>query len=110
MALSAIPTEEIPDAFERGEYRAGTPYAATWAKVPTASLDAIYDIEVTGSIAGHAVSLRNRLSDGRIRVWFIGDPAVAKAIGLKGDQHDGWVGFFEPDEFRDIRVEETRRV
>ena len=110
VALRVDPHVEIPDAFERGESRAGTPYHTTWAKVPRSALDGIVDVDVSGTLAGHSVSLRNRLSDGRIRVWFIGDPAAAKAIGLKGDQHDGWTGIFDPEDFQDIQVEETRRA
>ncbi|MBU9767041.1 hypothetical protein FR943_24795 [Mycobacterium sp. TNTM28] len=110
VALRADSEAEVPNAFERGESCPGTLYAAPWAKVPTAALDEIVDVDVTGSLAGHRVSLRNLLSDGRIRVWFIGDPAVAEDIGLKGDRHDGWTGSFDPEDFSDIQIVETRRV
>jgi hypothetical protein len=55
------------------------------------------------------VSLQRQLPDGRIVVWFIGSPAVAREIGLVGDQHMGWTGLVDPEELKDIRVEETRR-
>ena len=109
VALRTGPDMEVPNALERGESRPGTLYAATWAKVATSALDGIVDVEVTGTLAEHRVSLRNLLSDGRIRVWFIGDPAVAEVLGLTGDRHDGWTGFFSQTDFHDIQVEETRR-
>jgi hypothetical protein len=50
------------------------------------------------------------LPDGRINVEFVGPPAVARELGLDGDQYMGWTGLFNPEEFEDIRVEETRRA
>jgi hypothetical protein len=60
-----------------------------------------------GTIGGHTVSLQRRLPDGRIGVEF-GPPAVARELGLDGDQYMGWTGLFAPEELKDIRVEETR--
>jgi hypothetical protein len=39
-----------------------------------------------------------------------GPPAVARELGLDGDQYMGWPGLFAPKELKDIRVEETRRA
>lgn len=110
VALSVDPEMDIPDAFERGESRAGTLYYETWAKVPDSVLDGIVVMNVTGTLSGHRVTLLRRLSDGRISVEFIGPPAAAKEIGLTGDQYMGWTGIFDPEDFQDIRVEETRRA
>ena len=63
-----------------------------------------------GTLAGHTVSLRHRLPDGLIGVEFVHPPAVARAIGLIGDQHMGWTGLVKPDELTDIRVVESRRA
>ncbi len=56
------------------------------------------------------MTLRQRMPDGRIRVTFLGSPAVAQAIGLDGDQYMGWTGLFAPEDFDSIEVEETRRA
>lgn len=105
----AVPFDiEIPDAFARGTSRRFGHYVP-WAKVPRSAVDGVVSIEVTGTLAGQSVSLSGRLPDGRIVVWFIGSPAVAREIGLEGDQHMGWSGMVDPDDLRDIRVEETRR-
>lgn len=109
-ALRAEPSEEIPDAMERGESLLAPGHCEGWTKVPTAVLDGVIDVEVNASLGGHQVSLRNRCADGRIRVWFVGPPAVAHELGLDGDQYMGWTGLFAPGEFTDIRVEEARRA
>lgn len=78
--------------------------------MPRTALDGLIDVDVSATLDGHSVSLRQRSSEGRIRVWFVGPPAVAKELGLDGDQYMGWTGLFDPSEFEDIHVEETRRV
>ena len=106
VALQTGAEVEIPDAIAYGERRSGQ----SWAKVPRAVLDGIVQLRVTGKIAGATVSLQRRMPDGRISVSFIGSPAVARQIGLQGDQHMGWSGLFDPVDFEDIEVTETRRV
>lgn len=100
---------EIPDAIARGERRLPPAGTEPWAKVPISAIDGVVDIRVKGFVRGEKVSLQSQLSDGRIQVGFVGSPAVAEKLGLEGDQHMGWIGFFDPDEFSDIQVEETRR-
>lgn len=80
-----------------------------WAKVPRSAIDGIVSVAVTGTLAGQTVSLSGRHPDGRVLVWFVGDPAAARKIGLEGDQHMGWYGIVNPDILSDIHVEETRR-
>ena len=109
-ALQARPETEIPDAIERGTSQYGPGHYEHWVKVPDSAIDGIVDVDATGKLAGQTVSLRGRLPDGRIRVWFIGSPAVAKEIGLNGDQHMGWTGLVKPDELTDIRAVETPRA
>jgi hypothetical protein len=62
------------------------------------------------TLAGHTVSLRQQLPDGRIVVEFVGPPAVARKIGLHGDQYMGWTGLVDPEDLKDIHVEETSRA
>jgi len=56
------------------------------------------------------VSVQGRLTDGRMRVWFVGSPNVADDLGLDGDQYMGWTGIVPADDLTDIRVEETPRA
>lgn len=109
VAIAADRSADLPDAIEHGVSQPGSLYETAWVKVPRSCLDGIVDVEVTGLISGHRLWIRNRLVDGRIRVWFIGDPKVASDTGLKGDQLDGWTGFFSPGDFQDFQVKETRR-
>lgn len=110
VALCAEAEVDMPDAFARGESPAGQGHYEPWAKVPISVLDGVVDVVVSGILGGHTVSLRQQLSDGRIGVEFVGPPAVAKELGLGGDLHTGWTGLFAPEDLKDIRVEETRRV
>jgi hypothetical protein len=110
VALRAEPDVEIPDAFDRGESRLAPGHCEPWAKVPVAAIDGVIDVDVNATLGGNEVSLRNRWADGRIRVWFVGPPAVARELGLDGDQYMGWTGLFAPEAFSDIRVKETRRA
>lgn len=108
VALRADPDTELPDAFKRGESgRREVHTYETWAKVPRSSIETIIRMVAKGTIAGHTVSLRAQLSDGRVLVEFVGPPAVAKELGLEGDQYMGWTGLFAPGDFDDITVEET---
>lgn len=100
---------DIPDAFDRGESPVAPGHYEAWAKVPTSALDGVIDVVVSGTLAGHTVSLQRQLPDGRIGIEFVGSPAVARQLGLYGDQYMGWTGLIDPDELKDIRVEETRR-
>lgn len=110
VALQAAAETAVPDAFARGESPAGQGHYNPWAKVPRAAIDGVFSVVTTASLYGHTVSLRRRLPDGRINVEFVGPPAVAKELGLEGDQYMGWTGLFDPSEFEDIHVEETRRA
>jgi hypothetical protein len=110
VALHADTESEIPDAFARGEAPDGPGHYDPWAKVPMSVLDGIVDVVVSGTLAGHTVSLRWRLPDGRIGVEFVGPPAAARELGLDGDQYMGWTGLFAPEAFSNIRVKETRRA
>ncbi|KIU18673.1 hypothetical protein TL10_01745 [Mycolicibacterium llatzerense] len=109
VALQAGPDADIPDAFARGESPAGQGHYKPWAKVPRSAIDGVISVNVSGSLGGQPVSLTGRLSDGRIRVEFIGHPTVARQLGLIGDQYMGWTGVVDPDQLTDIRVEETGR-
>lgn len=108
VALRVGPDVDIPDAFARGESRSEPGYYEPWAKIPRSVVDGIVYYSATGSLGGHTVSLLSRLRDGRIRVSFIGNPAVARQLGLHGDQYMGWNGLVDPDDLTDIQVEETR--
>lgn len=108
VALRASPGAEVPDGFDSGESPVGLGRFEPWVKVPRSAIEGVIHIRVSGTIAGHTVSLQRRLPDGRIRVEFVGPPTVAKEIGLYGDQYMGWTGLFNPEEFEDIRVEQTR--
>jgi hypothetical protein len=110
VALPAEPGLEMPDAFAHGESRVGPGRYQPWAKVPTSALDGVVHVRVSGTLAGHTVSLRRQLPDGRIVVEFVGPPAAARQIGLQGDQYMGWTGVVDPEDFKDIRVEENRRA
>ncbi|ORV85425.1 hypothetical protein AWC12_20100 [Mycolicibacterium iranicum] len=79
-------------------------------KVPRSCIDDILLIRVTGTIRGHEVAVIQRMPDGRVRVTFIGPPAVARELGLDGDQYMGWSGLFEPEDSDSIEAEETRRA
>ena len=110
VALPAEPDVDMPDAIERGESRVGPERYEQWAKLPMSALDGIIDTVVSATLAGHTVSVDEQMPDGAISVSFIGPPAVAREIGLQGDQYIGWTGLVAPDELTDIRVEETRRA
>jgi hypothetical protein len=110
VALRAEAGDDVPDAFARGESPTSPGHSEPWAKVPMSAVDGVVDVLVSGTIAGQSVSLRRQLPDGRIGVEFVGPPAVAKKLGLDGDQYMGWTGLFAPEELEDIRVEETRRA
>ncbi|MCH9730023.1 MAG: hypothetical protein K0U84_10180 [Actinomycetia bacterium] len=110
VALQTGAGVEIPDAIAYGEAPVGDGHYESWAKVPRTALDGIVHFRVTGKIAGQTVSLQRRMPDGRISVEFIGPPAIARQIGMEGDQYMGWSGLFEPEDFEDIEVKETRRA
>lgn len=110
VALLAAVGDDVPDAFARGESPSSQGHYEPWAKVPMSALDGVIDVVVSGILAGHPVSLQRRLPDGRVGVEFVGPPAVARQLGLDGDQYMGWTGLVAPEELKDIRVEETRRA
>lgn len=100
----------IPDAIDRGERRWEPAGIEQWAKVPVSAVDGVVEVRVEGFVRGQNVSLESQLSDGRVRVRFVGSPSAAEELGLDGDQHMGWTGVFDPEELTDITVEETRRA
>lgn len=100
----------IPDAIARGERRSEPAGTEQWAKVPVSAIDGVIEIRAKGYVRGQKVSLESQLSDGRVRVGFVGSPAAAEELGLDGDQHMGWTGVFDPGELTDITVEETHRA
>lgn len=110
VALRVEPGVEIPDALDRGESRLAPGHVDPWTKVPSSALDGVVDVDVSATLSGHPVSVRQEWSDGRFRIWFVGPPAVAKEMGLEGDQYMGWTGLIDPAELKDIHVEETRRA
>ncbi len=110
VALRVESAVEFPDAFDWGEAPAGLGHYEPWVKVPRSTLDAVVQVRVNGTLKGHNVSLQQQLPDGRISVEFVGPPAVARELGLNGDQYMGWTGLILPDELKDIQIEETRRV
>ena len=73
-------------------------------------MEGLVHVHASGTLRRHEVTLLRHLPDGRIRVEFVGSPAVAKELGLDGDQYMGWTGLFDPNDFDDIHVEETRRA
>lgn len=101
---------DIPDEIESGEFSVGLGQKRRWVKVPRSVLDGIVHLRVGATLAGHTVSLQEQLPDGRILVEFIGPPAIAREMGLEGDQYMGWTGLVHPGDLKDIRVEESRRA
>jgi hypothetical protein len=111
VALRAEPGTDIPDGFSSGDAPTGRGGYESWVKVPRFVLDGVVHVRVSGTLGGHTVvSLQQQLPDGRIGVEFVGPPAVARELGLEGDQYMGWTGLVTPDRLSDIRVEETRRA
>ena len=110
IALHVDSDAEVPDAFDRGARKLAPDGTEPWAKVPFSVIDGIIDVRVKGTIDGEVVSVQRQLSDGRVRVGFVGSPVAAKRLGLEGDQHMGWTGLFDPGDIDDIHVEETRRA
>jgi hypothetical protein len=110
VALRAERGVGIPDGFAFGESSVGLGQNKPWVKVPRSVLDGVVHLRVSGTLAGHTVSLRRQLPDGRIVVEFVGPPAAAREMGLEGDQYMGWTGVVDSEELKDIRVEETRRA
>jgi hypothetical protein len=110
VALRAEPGVEIPDAFDRGELRLAPGHVDPWAKVPSSALDGVVDVDVSATLSGHYVSVRQGWRDGRFKVWFVGPPAVATELRLEGDQYMGWTSLIDPADLKDIHVEETRRA
>ncbi|MBB2771244.1 MULTISPECIES: hypothetical protein [Mycolicibacterium] len=109
VALRADPAD-VPDAFEYGESSAVQARHEPWAKVRRSAIDGLIHVRARGKIAGHTVSLRRRLPDGRIGIEFVGPPRVARELGLEGDQYMGWTGIVAAEDLTDIQVEETRRA
>ena len=110
VALRVDQNVDIPDAIARGERRWEPSGVEQWAKVPTSTVDGEIEVRVRGSVRGQAVSVQGQLSDGRVRVSFVGSPAAAEELGLEGDQHMGWIGLFQPCDIHDVQVEEKRRA
>ena len=110
VALRATPGPDVPDGFESGESSVGMGQRGPWVKVPRSSLDGVLHLRVKATLGGQRVSLQRNLPDGRVLVEFVGPPAVAKEMGLEGDQYMGWTGLIDPAELKDIHVEETRRA
>lgn len=110
VALHAEPGIDIPDGFASGDAPMGRGYCESWVKVPRSALDGVVYVRVSGSLSGHTVALQARYPDGLIGVEFVGPPAVARELGLDGDQYMGWTGLVSPDRLADIQVEETRRA
>ncbi|MEW2481742.1 hypothetical protein AB0876_19325 [Mycobacterium sp. NPDC049093] len=110
VALHAEPDTEIPDGFATGEASMGRGYYQSWVKVPRSALDGLVHVRVSGKLSGHAVSLQSQFPDGQIGLEFVGPPAIARELGLDGDQYMGWTGLVTPDRLTDIQVEETRRA
>lgn len=110
VALHAEPDTEIPDGFATGEASMGRGYHQSWVKLPRSALDGVVHVRVSGKLSGHAVSLQSQFPDGQIAVEFVGPPAVARELGLDGDQYMGWTGLVMPDRLTDVQVEETRRA
>lgn len=92
VAVRAAPGADVLDRFASGESSIGLGRFEHWAKLLTSALDGIIYVVATETLAGHTVSLRRRLPDGRIAVEFVGPPAVAEELGLDGDQYMGWTG------------------
>lgn len=110
VALHTEPSPEVPDGFASGEAPMGRGYYESWVKVPRSSLDGLVRVRVSGKLAGHTVSLRSQFPDGQIGIEFVGPPAVARALGLDGDQYMGWTGLVSPDKLTGIEVEEIWRA
>lgn len=110
VALHAEPGVEIPDGFEAGNAPLGRGYYESWVKVPRSELDGLVHVRVSGKLSGHTVSLQSQFPDGQIGLEFVGPPAIARELGLDGDQYMGWTGLVTPDRLTDIQVEETRRA
>lgn len=106
VALRAAPGPGVPDGFESGESPVGQGHTAPWVKVPRSALNGIVRLRVTAKIAGHEVTLRREMPDGRIQVSFLGSSAVAQEIGLEGNQYEGWSGLYPPEALQDIEIEE----
>ncbi|MCV7416012.1 hypothetical protein H7K36_11955 [Mycolicibacterium litorale] len=109
VALRADPAD-VPDGFESGESSVGQRRYQAWVKVPRSELDGLIHVRARGKLAGHSVSLQERLPDGRIGIEFVGPPGVAIELGLNGDQYTGWTGVVAPEDLTDVTVEEVRRV
>ena len=110
VALRAAPGPDVPDGFESGESSVGMGQRGPWVKVPRSALDGVLHLRARATLEGHQVSLQRTLPDGRVLVGFVGPPAVAKELGLEGDQYMGWTGLIDPAELKDVHVEETRRA
>lgn len=110
VALYADPDAEITDGFATGEAPIGRGYYEPWVKVPRSALDGVVHVRVSGTLGGQTVSVQQQLPDGWIGVEFVGPPAMARELGLEGDQYMGWTGLVTPDRLTDIQVEETRRA
>ncbi|PJK22745.1 hypothetical protein CSX11_09450 [Mycobacterium goodii] len=109
IAVPAASPSDLPDAFDFGEFRNDKGESEPLAKLPLFAIDGIVDVRVRGNLRGQTVLLTGRTEDGRIRVFCLGPPGIAK-IGLEGSQYDGWTGHVPPEELTDIRVEESRRA
>ncbi|WP_301123838.1 hypothetical protein [Mycolicibacterium fortuitum] len=110
VALHVEPGVELPDGFAAGEAPRGRGYCESWVKVPRSALDGLLHVRVSGRLSGHVVSVQYQFPDGQVRLEFVGPPAIARELGLHGDQYMGWTGLVTPDRLTDIEVQETRRA
>lgn len=60
-------------------------------KVHRSGLGRLFTRSVEADVGGVRVGVAAADGD-RVHVTFLGSPAVAEALGLTGDQHDGWSG------------------
>lgn len=84
-----------------------------WVMLPLSAFDAWYTQSVSGRYHGVPVDVVNQvrrgLEKGRLRVAYTGrNPEEAVAVGLLGNQRDGWEATIDPEELTDVSVDVTR--
>ena len=101
LAHGGAPASEFPDALELGSNSRGE-----WVKLPTEHVT-WWRVGVSAVWKGERVAVVGSERDGMVGVTTT-DPRRAAALGIPGDQHQGWLGKAPVAELSDVEVSEEK--
>lgn len=104
VARTSEAKDDWPDALELGDRR-GEP----WVKLPRHVVEGVVAVKVDALWNGEVIRVVRRRKDGNLDVSYIGPPDRARAIGMTGDQYQGWRGIARAEELTVTEVAEEVR-